>query len=445
MIRRLRYVALALAASLVVAPSAQAGHPPLDSSADTAPAPLSGGLALQPGQAFDCVDGMAGPYPCDGIDLKGTVTLPSLGGPAGNDIWGWTDRKEKRDFAIMGTTNSTAFIDVTDEGNPSVVGILPTAGTPDYVLWRDIKVNGHYVFVGAEVSGHGIQIFDLQRLRETSAGQVTPTVFDTDADYTEVSNTHNISINRKTDYAYLLGTDTCEKNGEAGGLHMVDISKPLKPKFAGCATVKTFADEEGTEPNNYVHDVECVIYSGTDRKYRGREICFGSNENAVVIYDVTRKKRPKVISETSYETAAYTHQGSLSRGQHFFLFGDELDEQTNGQPTTTYILDVRNLDRPPVPKPYFHESNSIDHNLYVHGNRVFESNYAEGLRILRYKRKTLKRGMLKEKRFFDVVPGVDVAEFAGTWSNYRFKDGKIVISAIENAVNGMFVLRPSKR
>jgi choice-of-anchor B domain-containing protein len=405
--------------------------------------PLSGGPALLPGLSFDCEGGMAGIYPCDGIDLKGTVTLPNLGGPAGNDIWGWTDRKQDRDFAIMGTTNSTAFIDVTKASNPVVVGILPTAGIPDFVLWRDIKVDGHYAFIVSEITAHGMQVFDLHRLRETDTSQPVPTVFDADANYDEISNTHNISINRKTDYAYLVGTDTCSKNGENGGLHMVDISKPLEPEFAGCAKVKTFADEEGTEPNNYVHDVECVVYRGPDRDYTGHEICFGSNENAVVIYDVTNKKKPKVISETGYDTAAYTHQGSLTKGQRFFLFGDELDEQENGQPTTTYILDVKNLDKPPVPKPYFHESASIDHNMYVHNKRVFQSNYAEGLRILRYSNRSLKRGKLTETRFFDVVPGVDVAEFAGTWSNYRFKGGKIVVSAIENAANGLFVLRPS--
>ena len=39
-----------------------------------------------------CVDGFAGDYPCDGLDLLSVRTLEELGGGAnGNDCWGWVD------------------------------------------------------------------------------------------------------------------------------------------------------------------------------------------------------------------------------------------------------------------------------------------------------------------------------------------------------------------
>jgi choice-of-anchor B domain-containing protein len=393
---------------------------------------------LQVSGPAKCQDGMAGVYPCENVDLEGFVPLPVLGGATGNDIWGWTDPKTGSEYALMGTSTSTGFVDVTDPQDPKLLGFLPTQGTPDMVLWRDIKVDGHYAFIVSEVTGSGMQVFDLHRLRD--AGD-TPQVFTEDAFYAEVSNTHNISINTATDFAYLVGTNTCEANGESGGLHMVDISKPLEPKFAGCATVDEFAAQDEEEPNNYVHDVECVVYDGPDGDYQGREICFGSNENTVAIYDVTDKKSPRVISTTTYDTAAYTHQGSLTEDKRFFLFGDELDEQEHGVNTTTYILDVSDLDAPPTPKAFTHESVSIDHNMYVHDGRVYQSNYAEGLRILDVDNAALAAGKLDEVGYFDVVPGLDYPEFAGTWSNYMFPSGTIVVSAIENHVSGLFVLR----
>ena len=85
LIRSLALAVSTLALGLIAAPAANAGHPPQDSDPNTVPMPLSGGPALLPGLSFDCEDGMAGIYPCDGIDLKGTVTLPNLGGPAGNE------------------------------------------------------------------------------------------------------------------------------------------------------------------------------------------------------------------------------------------------------------------------------------------------------------------------------------------------------------------------
>ena len=442
---RMRAIRLTLLTTLVAAvcaAPAAASAPPDQHDSQRLPfndTLIQGSLAapLQQVGAFPCENGMAGPYPCKNVDLEGFVPLPMLGGATGNDIWGWTDPQTGREYAIMGTSHGTGFVDVTDAQDPKLVGVLPTRGIPDYVLWRDVKVDGNYAFIVSEVSRSGLQVFDLTRLRDAGS---TPRVFSSDAAYDEFSFAHNISINTATDYAYAVGSNTCTENGEYGGLHMIDVSKPLEPRFAGCATVSDFA---GEEPNNYVHDVECVIYRGPDADYQGREICFGSNENVVAIYDVTDKANPRVISTTGYPTAAYTHQGSLTRDQRWFLFGDELDEQQNGQNTTTYILDVEDLDDPPTPAAFEHESKSIDHNLYTHGARVFESNYAEGLRILDFDNRSLAAGRLNEVAFFDVVPGVDYPEFAGTWSNYRFPgSGTVVVSAIENEVNGLFVLKP---
>ena len=152
-----------------------------------------------------------------------------------------------------------------------------------------------------------------------------------------------------------------------------------------------------------------------------------------------------MLSTTGYPTA-YTHQGSLTEDQGHFLFGDELDEQEHGQPTTTYIMNVADLDNPPTPAPFFHETSSIDHNLYTHNGLVYESNYMAGLRILSYDDASLAAGKLNEVAYFDVVPGLDLAEFAGTWSNYRFPRSKTtVVSAIENEISGLFVLNPRLR
>ena len=397
--------------------------------------------------------GMAGPYPCRNIDLESFVTLPTLGGVTGNDIWGWTDPEDGSEYAIMGTSTSTGFVDVTDPKNPVLVGILPTAGLPTGPLWRDIKVYKDHAFIVSENSSSGMQVFDLTRLRDETG------IFAADTNYNEVSNTHNISINRQSGYAYLVGStggfstrpNICRSdpaNGaaiEGGGLHMVDIRDPLNPVFAGCAINQGVDPDNLKESNNYAHDVECVIYDGPDATFQSQEICFGSNENAVVIYDVTDKANPVVLSETTYPTVAYTHQGSLTEDRKYFLFGDELDELDGTvDNTTSYITPVSDLENPGDPKPFFQETNSIDHNMYVHSNRVFQSNYAAGLRILGFDDASLANGELVEQGFFDVVPGADPAEFAGTWSNYRFPDSGItVVSTIENEANGLFVLKPT--
>jgi choice-of-anchor B domain-containing protein len=381
-----------------------------------------------PATSAECEDGMALVFPCENIDLAAIVSLPELGGPTGNDVWGWVDPENGDEYAIMGTSAGTAFVDVTDPSSPDVVAIMPSQSMTGLPLWRDIKVYEDHAYVVSEHSGHGMQVFDLTRLREGSALGVVGDLVTPDAVYfgpddTRVSNSHNVWINEETGFAYLIGTNTCR-----GGLHMVDLSDPLAPTFAGC-----FADD------GYTHDVECVVYTGPDTTYQGREICFASNEDSVTIVDVTDKAAPRMISRTEYDTSAYTHQGALTPGQDWFLFGDELDEQRTVDNTTTYILDVSDLDAPGEPVAFAHDTVSIDHNLYIDDRFVYQANYNAGLRVLEWSDELLRAGQLDEVAYFDVVPGVDIEEFAGAWSSYDFPSGTVVVSTLEV---GLFVLQP---
>ena len=81
---------------------------------------------------------------------------------------------------------------------------------------------------------------------------------------------------------------------------MVNVSKPLNPKFAGC-----YADD------GYTHDAECVIYNGPDVEHHGREICFCYNEDTLTLVDVTERKSPRMISRKSYDRHRYVHQVSI--------------------------------------------------------------------------------------------------------------------------------------
>jgi choice-of-anchor B domain-containing protein len=452
--RTIRVSLLSCLLALGAAAPAAAMHPPSqhDSQRISMEDALMGtnlSQQIAQSQSFECENGRAGPYPCKDVDLAGYTPLPMLGGATGNDIWGWKDPATGKEYAIMGTSHSIGFVDVTDPEDPIAVGSLPTRGIPDFVLWRGMKTDGHWLYVVSEITDSGLQVFDLRKLRD--ANGEPPTVFQDDAFYageddegTQLSWTHDIWVNEATHTAYLVGTNTCiEEVGEEeenGGMHMVDISNPLEPKFAGCARLDTIT---AGQLNNYVHGVECVIYNGPDTEYVGHEICFASNENVLAIYDVTDKSNPVVLSDTTYPNAAYTHQGSLTGDQRHFIFGDELDEQEHGIPTTTYIMDVSDLDNPPTPLPFEHETAAIDHNMYVHGNHVFQSNYMAGLRVMGFDDAMLAAGELREDAFFDVVPGDDIAEFAGTWGVFRFREsGTVVMSSIENQVNGLFVLRP---
>ena len=49
-----------------------------------------------------CVNGMAGDYPCNNIDLLSYMPSEEVGGTGSNDVWGWVDPQTGVEYAILG-------------------------------------------------------------------------------------------------------------------------------------------------------------------------------------------------------------------------------------------------------------------------------------------------------------------------------------------------------
>jgi choice-of-anchor B domain-containing protein len=372
------------------------------------PPPLSVGPDI-------CTNGLAGDFPCSGVTLRKRVSIAAMDGTGGNDIWGWFDSQTGKEYALMGMENGTAFVDVSNPEDPFFLGRLPTETGES--VWRDIKVYKDHAYIVADnVGAHGMQVFDLTRLR----GLAAPQTFTPDLVYNDFQYAHNIAINEDTGFAYAVGTNTC-----GGGLHMIDISTPNNPLFAGCHIV-----------NPGTHDAHCVVYHGPDPDHANREICVGSNEDHVAIVDVDNKSAPFTISATSYPQLGFVHQGWLTEDHRFFLLGDEGDENLFSVPTRTHVIDVSDLDNPVYLYPYEATTTAIDHNLYILGNRVFQANYESGFRVLEFG--NLVNQELMEIAFLVTYPDNRSGGFAGAWSVYPYlPSGTIIVS---DGTNGLFIL-----
>lgn len=380
-----------------------------------------------------CQGGKARTFECRDADLVSYLPAKAIGAQRGvliNDLWGWTDTTTGREFALVGRTDGTAFVEVTDPARPVFLGSLPLTEGARSNIWRDIKVYKNHAYIVADGAGpHGIQIFDLTQLRHVTSAPVT---FRETAHYDRIFSAHNIVINPESGFAFTVGNsmggETC-----GGGLHMVDIRDPERPKFAGCQADPT----TGISRTGYIHDAQCVTYHGPDEKYRGREVCFNASETALGIADVTDKSAPRPLSTAAYPNVAYAHQGWLSEDQRYFFLDDEGDELAGTAPRTrTVIFDVSDLDDPVVAKEYFGETAASDHNLYVRGTYIYESNYVSGLRVIDAKDPVNP----VEVGYFDTVPfGENTAGFAGSWSNYPFFKSGIV--AVTSMREGLFMIR----
>ncbi|MCI0436347.1 MAG: choice-of-anchor B family protein [Gemmatimonadetes bacterium] len=147
-------------------------------------------------------------------------------------------------------------------------------------------------------------------------------------------NAHNIVADTASKFLYIVGAngggETC-----GGGLHVVDASDPLSPTFAGC-----YNDRAGANSRGYTHDAQCIEYNGSDTRYRGRQICVGSNESELNIADVTDKAKPVTVGRNSYPNVACAHQGWFDEEQRYFYMNDEGDELARTVPGTRTLAGI---------------------------------------------------------------------------------------------------------
>ena len=387
------------------------------------------------GKEVKCgADGKASDFSCSNTGLLSYMPISAVGGKRGINLsgsWGWTDPLTGKDYAILGRTDAAAFVDVTDPSHPKYLGDLMRTKGANISSWREIKTYKNFALIVSDGSGdhHGIQFFDMTHLR----GVTTPKHFTEDSHY-DLGSIHDIVVNEGSGFAYAVGVNG---GGEScgGGLHMVDIHDPLHPTFAGC-----FADAgTGRSKTGYTHDAQCVMYHGPDKRYSNHEICMASNETTVSIQDVTDKKNVKVLSHADYPTVGYTHQGWFTEDQKYFFLDDELDESghlgKSADGTRTLIFDMTDLEQPIMKKEYIGPTKAIDHNQYVRGNRLYQSNYKAGLRILDITDPLNPR----EAGYMNTFTGPIDAAFAGSWNNYPFfKNGAIGVVSIQE---GFFMVK----
>ncbi len=357
-----------------------------------------------------------GGFTSSGVVLLSHVLPGDFGQNASfaNDIWGYVS-PSGREYAIIGLSNAVGFVEVTDPVNPVVVGAIRGQSS----IWRDMKVHGEYCYNVIESTGLGLEVIDLTNIDNGAVALSNRTDLGVG-----MQTSHNIAYNPDSGFFYLAIPNI---NG-GRGLVAIDASDPINPVIAG-----SWSGPTGVK----CHDAEIVSY--TSGAYAGREIafCFGEDDG-LVIADVTDKSNMFTMGSVIYPNTTYCHQGWLSEDRQFIFVGDEADE--NNDPdvttTTTYVIDVLDLNNPQFVTSFTNGLPSIDHNLIVKGDFLFEANYTSGLRIFDIS----DINNVSEVGFFDTYPANDNAGFSGAWGVYPLLPSGLVLVGDSS---GLFVLDAS--
>ncbi len=342
-------------------------------------------------------------FPVNNFDQQGQANT------SGNDCWGYVS-PSGREYAIIGLSNGTGFVDITDPAASTIVGFVvgPTS------LWRNVKTYQHYCYAVSE-GGGGIQVMDLANIDQ---GQIAVLPSVTTGGSTA---THTMIINTQTGYLYRMG-------GGSNGVRIYSLTNPAAPVFVA------------QWQNKYTHDGFVLSYN--DGPYAGKEIFFacgglnnGYSNTGLDIIDVTNKSNLQVLSSFTYPQAAYCHQAWITEDRKHIYITDVIDEANFGVLNMGRIVNVENLSAPALVGTFTSGLVSVDHNEYVHGDLLFCSNYKTGLRVY----DVSDQPQPQPVAWFDTYPEADATGYAGLWSNYPyFPSGTIIGSDIER---GLFVWR----
>jgi choice-of-anchor B domain-containing protein len=400
---------------------------------DDSPAPALQATAVVPAT---CVQGSAGQFPCRHVDFQAQIALNSFSSrPASAaNVWGFVDRNDNREYAIIGLSNGTAVVDVTDPANPREVGTVPGNTSS----WREVKVYQEFhpptnryrafAYVTTEASGAGLQVINLGGL--PNAVSLATTLADTGSQHTDyVSNIDyatNMALPGAQAFLWLAGS-----NVGGGSWRVYSLANAAQPQFMRQAPGA-----------GYVHDATSLLITDarTSQCAPGHspcEIYVDFNENTVDLWDVTDKASPVRLSSTTYSDVNYTHSGWPTADQRHIFVHDELEEVRRGLFTQIYTMNVDDLLNPFIVASYQGPDTTTDHNGYVKGGLLYVSHYRRGLVIF----DASNPAQLREIGHFDtfIAPAANVAGFDGAWGVYPFlPSGTILISDI---TNGLFVLR----
>ncbi len=384
-----------------------------------------------------CVNGMAGDNPCHNIDRVAHMPLSvfSSSPSSANDIWGFVDLNNQREYALIGLNNGTAVVDVSDASAPVEIAYISALSS----TWRDIKVYQFYddaddrykayAYVTTE-SDQGLQIIDLSDLPNSASLVANPTGDFSRAHNVYLANTDyatGLALPGMTPYLYISGSN----KEDTGGVFLTyDLSDPVSPSLI----------TQGS--SGYVHDATTLVIDDERTAdcapgHNPCEILIDFNEDTVDIWDMTNKSAPVLISETSYSNVGYVHSGWWSSDKMTVFVQDELDERNRGLNTTLRAMDISDLSSPCVKSIYTGPTSAIDHNGFTKGDYYYMSNYRRGLSVL----DVSDVSDIKDVGYFDTfaVPSENTASFNGAWGTYPYLASEnILVSDIEY---GLWILK----
>lgn len=215
-----------------------------------------------------------------------------------NEIWGLS--VNNHEYAILGSSMGTHFIDVTNTDNIFEAFFVEGHDTGTSIIHRDYHDNDGYLYAVCDEGNSTLQIINIQTLPDS-----IEVIYDSAK---LISTTHNIFIDEDNDRLY-----SCAHRGEFTGysaLRVFDISDAANPvDLGGSDSFETFS--VGHVHDAYVKDNIGYLNCGTD------------GFAVVDLTDVEDFKLLGFLAPDDYPDSGYNHSGWLAEEGDIYYMADE--------------------------------------------------------------------------------------------------------------------------
>jgi len=324
-----------------------------------------------------------------------------------NEVWGYTINNSE--FAIVGSTAGTHFINVTDPSNVYEAFFVEGGTSDGQIIHRDFHDNQGYLYgVADEGPNSTLQIIDLKDLPNS-----IDVVYDSNA---FIRRTHNIFIDSSSNVMY-----ACISSGTElpfARLRTFDISDPTNPQV-----IKEYNVVDGFFFQQ-VHDAYVI----RDTAY------LNCGPGGFAIVDFTDRENPSLLFDLEpqdYPQSGYNHSGWLSEDGNTYIMADE----DHGKEMKVFDATNKNeLELIGFLNAGSDSQFSIPHNQIIHENYLFASYYYDGIQVY-----NMVDPQNITRDFYYETSNIEAREsYEGAWGVYPFlPSGNILVTDMQN---GLFVL-----
>ncbi len=315
-----------------------------------------------------------------------------------NEVWGYA--QDGKEYAIIGSTFGTHFIDVTDPNNPQELIRVGGKAQGTGLIHRDFHNMGTYLYAVADEGASSLQVMDMSGLPDTVI-----VVYDS-SEY--IQRSHNIFIDTSSALLYAVSV----RSSVGGGLVVLDISIPQEPKL-----VNSLNMIDGVSVNP--HDV-----------FVQRDTVFINNARAgLVIADFVDPQNPKLISSyEEYQEMGYNHSGWATPDMDIYYMADEtfatrikvLDLKDISEPEVISVLNIRDT-----------INDGLPHNPLWFCNRLYVASYYDMLQVYDVSDPANPERIL----YYDDDPSPNDGKFRGAWGVYPYlPSGSILLSSLDSGL-----------